>query len=142
MIFDSWLNRRSFFIWAIVPTIIFMVIFSWSCNSQHKIEPAPVAGDPLAEKGRLVAKGAGCFACHSVDGTKLVGPTWKGLYGQKRKFSNVSIEVIADDAYIRESIESPSAKIVAGYSNQMPVFKGILSAEQIDSIVAYIKSLK
>jgi cytochrome c oxidase subunit 2 len=47
-----------------------------------------------------------------------------------------------DENYLRESILEPSAKIVAGYPDQMPTFKGMLKDEEIGAIIAYIKSLK
>ncbi len=96
-----------------------------------------VEGDAAA--GEELATANGCLACHSIDGSTLVGPTWKGLYG-----SEVELEggetVIADDAYITRSIREPAAQIHAGFGNLMPPFD--LDDEQIANIIAYIQTLE
>jgi mono/diheme cytochrome c family protein len=107
---------------------------------------AQVEVAPTAEEGQRLYQLMGCMACHATDDTKQpkIGPTWKGLYGKKRQFTK-GPEVIADDAYIRESILIPSAKIVKGYEKAetgMPVYQGVLSDSQIQSIILFIKTLK
>ena len=82
-----------------------------------------------------------CIACHSIDGSKLVGPSWKGLYGRAEEMSD-GTTVTADEAYILESILEPAKKVVKGYAPVMPSFKGQLKQEEIDSAILYIKSLK
>jgi cytochrome c oxidase subunit 2 len=82
----------------------------------------------------------GCNACHSIDGGKNVGPSWKDLYGVEREFAD-GTKVIADDNYVREAILVPAAKIVKGYPNQMPSYQGQLSDKELSSIIAYIQSL-
>lgn len=96
---------------------------------------------PLVELGQRAVQSWACFACHSTDGTAGVGPTWKGLYGAKREFTDGST-TIADDNYIRESIQYPSRKIVKGPYGQMVSFIDKLSERQIDGIIEYIKTLK
>jgi len=64
-----------------------------------------------------------------------------GLYGSKVSLADGST-VLADDAYIRESILQPNATIVAGYQPLMPTFQGQLTEEQILALIAYIKSLQ
>ncbi len=83
----------------------------------------------------------GCPACHSVDGSKIVGPSFKGLYGKSESMTDGS-SVKVDDNYIRESIYDPNAKVVSGYSPQMPSFKGQINEAQLNAIIDYIKSLK
>jgi cytochrome c oxidase subunit 2 len=98
-----------------------------------------MAGDPITIGSKLyMAKG--CNACHSVDGGKNVGPSWKDLYGEEQEFAD-GTKVIADDNYLRESILVPAAKIVKGYPNQMPSYQGQLSDKELSSIIAYIQSL-
>ncbi len=100
---------------------------------------APVS---LVSQGKTVAQSKGCIACHSADGSKMTGPTWKGLAGSTRKFADGS-EGKADDAYLRESIENSAAKIVAGYpAGQMPVYKGLFTEVELAQVIEYIKSLK
>jgi len=95
----------------------------------------------LAEKGKALISAKGCVACHTTDGSKLVGPSYKGIYGSNVKLADGST-VKVDDNYIRESIENPTAKIVEGFPPSMPPYKGLVSEEEITSIIQYIKSLK
>lgn len=102
----------------------------------------PMAGEVdvvAAERGRMAA--AVCLACHSVDGSQMVGPTWQGLYLHEVTLEDGST-VVADEAYLRESIVDPMAKIVEGYPPSMPPFGSTLSEEQIADIIEYIKSLQ
>ncbi len=81
-----------------------------------------------------------CSTCHLPTG-KGRGPSLVGLYGSKVKLAD-GTTVVADDAYIRESILSPKAKVVAGYEPLMPSFQGLITEEQVLSLTAYIKSLQ
>lgn len=100
----------------------------------------PGKGLSPAEFGAALYTKRGCNACHSVDGTKMIGPSWKGVYGSQEATSAGSIAV--DDAYLRESILEPNAKVVAGYQPVMPTYKGVLSDREVVAIIEYIKSLK
>ena len=102
--------------------------------------PSPPA-DPVA-RGKAKAAEMGCTACHSTDGRRLVGPTWKALYGAEVPLADGSA-ARADDAYLTESILDPNAKIVGSYSaSLMPSFRGRLSDADVTDLVAYIQSLK
>ena len=75
--------------------------------------------------------------------TKL-GPSWNGLYGSQRAFAGGVVRVTADDAYIRQSILDPAAKVVEGYERgevSMPSYAGVLSDAQIESLILFIKSI-
>lgn len=104
---------------------------------------APAAGATisLAEKGKALTASKGCVACHSGDGSKLVGPSFKGIYATDVKLADGSTVKI-DENYIRESIENPAVKVVEGFSPSMPVYKGLVNEEEIMAITEYIKSLK
>ena len=92
--------------------------------------------------GEKVYKNRNCNGCHSIDGKVVVGPSFKGLYGKTREFSNAA-SVVADEEYIRESVMNPNAKIVQGFAaNQMPSYQGQLSDEELRGIIEFIKSLK
>ncbi len=95
----------------------------------------------LAEKGKALTTAKGCVACHSSDGTKIVGPSYKGIYGTDVKLADGSTVKI-DENYIRESIENPTAKVVEGFPPSMPPYKGLVNEEEIMAITEYIKSLK
>lgn len=105
-----------------------------------KEEAAKVAGQNPVEHGRSLYQ-ANCASCHSIDGTAMACPTWKGLYGSTRSFTDGST-VKADENYLKESIYYPTKKIVNGYKNVgMPAYLH-LSQEEVDHIIEYIKTVK
>jgi cytochrome c oxidase subunit 2 len=95
--------------------------------------------DPVEAGHRLYEK-RGCVQCHSVSGTSGVGPSFLGSFGAKRQFRDGSTAVM-DENYIRESILHPRAKVVAGFDPVMPTFQGRFKDEELNVIIAYIKSL-
>ena len=106
---------------------------AWLSGSSEASENPVTAGEKLfAEKA--------CTTCHVGNGTGRA-PSLNGVYGAKVLLADGST-VTADEAYIRESILSPNAKIVAGYQPLMPAFQGQLTEEQILSLTAYIRSLQ
>ena len=111
----------------------------------RKVEAVAMA-KPTVEEGLRLSQMVGCMACHSIDGTTVgkVGPSWKGIYGTKRELAKKGAAV-ADEAYIKESILNPSAKVVKGFEKfdtGMPIYAGILNDSQVESLILYIKSLK
>jgi cytochrome c oxidase subunit II len=84
----------------------------------------------------------GCLGCHSLDGTKKVGPTFQGIWGRKVevKTGGKEHEVISDEAYLRRSIVEPSADVVEGYPPVMPPFAGVLTEEEVRLVIDYFKS--
>jgi cytochrome c oxidase subunit 2 len=96
---------------------------------------------PLVEQGEAVATRAGCFQCHTVDGTPHIGPTWRGLYLREEPLASGGT-IRADVAYLTESMMDPQAKLVAGFQPVMPSFQGRLSAAEVASLVEYIQSLR
>jgi len=95
----------------------------------------------LPAKGKALMEKFGCLSCHSADGTVKVGPSFKGLYGREKHLEG-GREAIADEEYIRESIFDPGAKVVRGFPNIMPTFKGSIADDDVAAIIAYIKTLK
>lgn len=108
---------------------------------------AGAASTPVtAAEGRRVAELMGCVACHSTDGTTLgkVGPSWKGLFGSERRFADGS-KARADEAYLREAIREPSARIVVGFDKTdtgMPSYEGVITDSQIEALVEYLKTVR
>ncbi|GAB4463829.1 MAG: cytochrome c oxidase subunit II [Anaerolineales bacterium] len=101
---------------------------------------AAQAGQTPEGRGLALVTANGCRACHSIDGSAGVGPTWFQLAGSEVPLSGGGT-VVADDAYLLESILQPQAKIVAGFeTQQMPVYN--FTEEQAADIIAYIKTLK
>lgn len=91
--------------------------------------------EPPEAVGARLFTSYGCLQCHGQ-----VAPTLAGLYGRRVRLSDGST-VQADDAYLRESIVNPAAKIVAGYPPTMPSYRGQLTEEQLSALTAYIRSL-
>jgi cytochrome c oxidase subunit 2 len=98
--------------------------------------PAATSATPAAQ-GQALAQTRGCVACHSVDGSSGVGPTWKGLYGKTETMSDGSTALV-DEAYLKSDIRDPQARIVKGYAPVMP--KLDLSDAELDALVAYIRA--
>jgi len=95
----------------------------------------------LATTGEHLAAQYGCLRCHTIDGTPHLGPSWKGLYGSYVPLDGGG-HVIADDAYLTESMMDPTVKLVAGYPPLMPAYLGRLSGPEAAAIVEYIRSLR
>jgi cytochrome c oxidase subunit 2 len=96
----------------------------------------------LVKRGAKLARRSGCATCHSLDGSPRPGPTWKGLYGQRRVLANGQ-EVVADEAYLLRSIVEPDAEIAQGFAKgMMPKdFGRKLSEEKLRAIIELIKSV-
>jgi cytochrome c oxidase subunit II len=94
---------------------------------------------PLQATGQGLFSSLGCATCHRSD-AKGRGPSLAGVYQNQVKLED-GRSVVADENYIRESILDPNAKIVEGYKPEMPAFQGIVSDEQLNALVAYIKSI-
>lgn len=106
---------------------------------ERQVEALAAAQTPESRGETLVAQNA-CTACHSIDGSALQGPTWKGLYGSQVELAD-GTTVTADDAFIKESILEPQAKIVSGFETVlMPSYQ--FSDAQIADIIAFLKTLK
>jgi cytochrome c2 len=97
------------------------------------------AADPMACWGQKLTNSKGCLACHSFDGVKQQPcPNWKGLFGKERPL--VSGEtVVADEAYLANSILASWDQVVQGYGKTMPPYS--FPKEEVDALVAYLKSL-
>jgi len=95
-----------------------------------------IRGGTMAQSGAKLYDQLACITCHGTG----KGPPLKGIYGKPVKLAGGNT-VVADDAYLRESVLYPSAKIVEGYPPIMPTYKGQVTEEQLLQLIAYIKSL-
>jgi cytochrome c oxidase subunit 2 len=125
------------------------------CGSQHSgmigqvvvLEPAQYqawlsgggAAGSMASNGQNLFLQLGCATCHRSD-TQGRGPNLAGLFGSPVQLEDGRV-VTADENYVRESILTPGAKIVSGFKPIMPAFQGLVSEEQLNALVAYVKSL-
>lgn len=94
--------------------------------------------------GQHLATTKGCVACHSADGSALIGPSFKGLFGKTEIVvtGGSEREITADEDYIRHSILKPADDIVKGFQPLMPSQEGLVTEDEIDAIIDYIKSLE
>jgi cytochrome c oxidase subunit II len=125
------------------------------CGTQHSgmigqvvvMEPAQYeawlggggAAGSLASNGQTIFQQLGCSTCHRSD-TQGRGPNLAGVFGKPVQLED-GRKVTADENYLRECILNPRAKLVSGFKPIMPVFQGLVSEEQVNALVAYIKSL-
>lgn len=117
--FDQWLSGQPTFAQTLVST-------------------AKPGQDSVLEKGRQLVEQYGCSACHSQDGSTRLGPTWKGLYGRTEQFADGS-SALVDEAYLKESILKPQARLVQGSPPVMVAYT--LNDDELTAVVALIKSL-
>ncbi len=96
-------------------------------------------------EGLVILKKNACTGCHSIDGTKIVSTSFKGLYGKKEKVVTGGKErtITVDDDYIRASIYDPEKDLVAGYpKGLMKTYQGLITEEETGKIIEYLKSIK
>ncbi|CAA6811823.1 MAG: Cytochrome c oxidase polypeptide II (EC [uncultured Campylobacterales bacterium] len=100
----------------------------------------------LDPKGLVVLKQNGCISCHSLEPIKLVGPSFKGIYNREVKVidSNKNlVTMISDEAYLKDAILKPNKEIVDGYmANVMPSYENVISEDDINEMINYLKELK
>jgi len=101
--------------------------------------------DSPGATGKRIMQNIGCFACHSIDGTKLVGPSFKGIWGEEQIVVTGGNKrtVKVDEEYVKRSIYEPNADVVEGYMKGLMVsYQGQLSEEDIANIIEYLKTVK
>jgi cytochrome c oxidase subunit 2 len=94
---------------------------------------------PLSATGEKIFAELGCVTCHRTD-SQGRGPNLQGVFGKPVLLQD-GRTVVADENYIRESILDPGAKVVNGFKPVMPTFQGLVSEEQLNALVAYVKSM-
>lgn len=100
------------------------------------------AADPVA-RGAELAGQLGCLGCHSVDGSRRVGPSLKGIFGHPREVLHAGSKVTmtADAAYLTRAIREPAAEVVDGYPPAMPPFSQVSDAD-LQALLAWLESLQ
>lgn len=106
---------------------------NWLSGNTGNTSPA-VAGQQLYQT-------LGCVSCHGATGEGGRGPALAGLFGKNTQLVGGQ-QIVADEAYIRESIMNPQAKLVDGFGPIMPTFQGQVTEDQLVQILAYMKSLQ
>jgi len=97
------------------------------------------AGESMAEMGARLFTQLRCDSCHNPNGGGR-GPSLEDVFGHTVALASGQ-SIVADEAYVRESILNPRAKVVAGFSPVMPTFQGQITEEQLLQLLAYIRSL-
>ena len=113
---------------------------AWARQEEIAWQDKLAAGGAIA--GQAFVQKYGCLGCHSIDGSALVGPTWRGVYGEEVELSDGTI-VIADEDYIRRSILEPRLQVVKGFSAMTFNAQAVgMTNDEIEAILAYIATLK
>ena len=120
---------------AMITTVEAIAPADFAAWLEHK-EGGERAGKELLEKH-------GCLGCHSLDGSRGVGPSFKGLYHSLVTVleNGTRLTVTADDAYLRESIRTPAAKVVDGFQPTMPAFPD-LTDDEVKAMVEFIEEIR
>lgn len=94
-----------------------------------------------AQRGKTLFEQHKCQSCHPIDGSKQLAPPIRGLFGSERELKDGST-VVADDGYIKESIQYPGAKVVQGFNDNMPSFRDLMTDQELQEVTDYIKALR
>jgi mono/diheme cytochrome c family protein len=106
-----------------------------------KLAGAPAEATGAVADGARLYQALGCMACHSIDGSPRVGPTWKGLFGQTVALKNGSRGIV-DEAFVRAHLRPHADQTVLGFEPGMPDYSGVVNDTQAAALVAYIRSLR
>jgi cytochrome c oxidase subunit 2 len=127
---------------AIVKVLSKTDFATWYADSS-KVGTVEAGSAPGAE-GLAIMKVRGCIACHTSDGSKVVGPSYYKLYGEQQVVirDGKEVTITVDEEYIKRAILDPNAEIVKGYpKGLMQTYKGSLSDDDIAKIIVYLKTL-
>ena len=97
-----------------------------------------VKGPKIKGSGEELYRMHACNTCHSLDGSRMIGPTFKGLYGKVVELNGGTSQT-ADEQYLRESILDPPKKIVKNFPNLMGSYHLLLNEEEVNKIIDFIK---
>lgn len=122
-----------------IERAIAMTVESGGQLPEIKKDEVPEDASP-AQLGEQLYSSLGCNACHSLDGTKIVGPSFKGIWGEKHQFTNGEAAVV-DASYVKNSVLYPQSQVLEGYPPVMPAYEGRVSDEDLTHISAFIESL-
>jgi len=105
------------------------------------VENNSVSDLPPEELGAKLYQNKACFTCHTTDGNPSVGPSFKGIFGRVEKLTN-GTTITVDENYLRKSILEPQSEVVEGFQPVMPTYQSILKPEELDALIAYLKTVK
>lgn len=117
--------------------------WTWYSDTTGLIMEVPEEAD-LALLGRQVVESKGCLACHSLDGSTVIGPSFLGRFGQTITVTTQGQErqILYDEDYVRRSIYQPDTDITQGFrAGQMFSYEGEVTPQEVDFIIEFLKSL-
>ncbi len=131
-------NGRPSTAWAIGLAVTAAAAL-WACGGDEDAAPA---ADPVlsaeAARGKQVLASRGCLGCHSTDGRRSAGPTFRGAFGSEVTLTD-GRTVAVDEAYLVRAIKDPWAEKVKGFTTTMP--RNALPDDEVAAVVAYIKAI-
>jgi cytochrome c2 len=120
---------------ALISLLVFGSRFIFRLNNDaRELELNSAA----AMQGQRVSTAQGCVACHTVDGSPGVGPTWLGMWGRQETLTNGRV-IVVDEDYFRRSLDDPKRQVVQGYPNVMLHY--FLSEDEIAALITFAKTL-
>ena len=102
---------------------------------------ASEGAESMTDVGKKLFSAKGCAACHTVDGKPGLGPSHWKVFGRNEEMASGE-KIVIDENYMRESMMEPNKKLVKGFPPIMPTFQGQLNEEEINALIAYLKSLR
>lgn len=132
--------KRKWLDYAVGVFLVGMLVIglTWIIRSVNSDMQVPVMDNALAARGLEVAQANGCIACHTLDGSTGIGPTWLGMYGRTETLVDGTTQLVDAD-YIVESVTRPDAKVVQGYENVMVRY--FLPVEDLAALVEFTRQL-
>lgn len=116
---------------------------NWMVDTTKVISVAEI--ESPAATGKRIMQNIGCFACHTIDGSKLVGPSYKGIWGEEQTVvtGGETRQVVVNEEYVKRSIYNPNADVVQGFQKGLMVsYQGQLSDDDIANIIEFLKTVK
>lgn len=109
-----------------------------SCGDGGASSAPPTITGAAAQRGEQVAANRGCGNCHTDDGGRSTGPTWKDLAGSEVELDD-GTKVRADDTYLAVAVTDPKVQVVKGFASIMPSYD--LTDAEVADLVAYLREL-
>lgn len=133
-------GRHALLVGAVAGAVLGGALLSACGGGGSDSDGASVTLSAMGAKGKAVASDEGCTSCHTSDGSRSSGPSWKGVAGSEVTLDDGST-VTADDTYLRTAILDARSQVVKGFPNIMPSYEGQLTDAQVDQLIAYLRDL-
>ncbi|MFL2840913.1 MAG: c-type cytochrome [Pseudohongiellaceae bacterium] len=136
------MNKNKFRVWSDLAFAFFLVVLLLGGGMgiyQLSFDAMEVEiKDAISQRGQEISTEEGCIACHTVDGSLGVGPSWLGMMGRIETLDD-GTRIVVDEEYFRESIRYANRKIVEGYPNVMSSY--FMEEEEVIALLAFASQL-